>query len=408
MTVPFFIFKKYIRSKKESKFISLISVISIIGIALGVTVLITALAVLHGFENTISDKIVKFNSHLVITSFGNRNLPDYNAVVPRIEKRLGKNLKSISPFVSKLAIIRSRKFTEGVTINGILPEMDNSNISDFIIAGKYDLRDTSEISGMVIGKKLAEKLLINLGDKVTVFGIKKDQIPTPDNPPAIRQFIITGIYESGMAEYDDLNAYINLHVAQEMFGLDKQVSGYNIRVTNLAVVDSLSDDIQNFLRYPYYARSIFNIHQSIFTWLELQKKPIPIVLGLIIFVAVFNVVGTLLMMVLERVSDIGILRSMGANRKQIVRIFLYQGIYLALIGIIAGNILSFVLSFLQEKFKIISLPESIYFVSSVPIIIEWQVYLLVSTVTLLLCITASIIPSLIASNIKPISALRFE
>ena len=408
MTVPFFIFKKYIRSKKESKFISLISVISIIGIALGVTVLITALAVLHGFENTISDKIVKFNSHLVITSFGNRNLPDYNAVVPRIEKRLGKNLKSISPFVSKLAIIRSRKFTEGVTINGILPEMDNSNISDFIIAGKYDLRDTSEISGMVIGKKLAEKLLINLGDKVTVFGIKKDEIPTPDNPPAIRQFIITGIYESGMAEYDDLNAYINLHVAQEMFGLDKQVSGYNIRVTNLAVVDSLSDDIQSFLRYPYYARSIFNIHQSIFTWLELQKKPIPIVLGLIIFVAVFNVVGTLLMMVLERVSDIGILRSMGANRKQIVRIFLYQGIYLALIGIIAGNILSFVLSFLQEKFKIISLPESIYFVSSVPIIIEWQVYLLVSTVTLLLCITASIIPSLIASNIKPISALRFE
>ena len=408
MTVPFFIFKKYIRSKKESKFISLISVISIIGIALGVTVLITALAVLHGFENTISDKIVKFNSHLVITSFGNRNLPDYNVVVPRIEKRLGKNLKSISPFVSKLAIIRSRKFTEGVTINGILPEMDNSNISDFIIAGKYDLRDTSEISGMVIGKKLAEKLLINLGDKVTVFGIKNDEIPTPDNPPAIRQFIITGIYESGMAEYDDLNAYINLHVAQEMFGLDKQVSGYNIRVTNLAVVDSLSDDIQSFLRYPYYARSIFNIHQSIFTWLELQKKPIPIVLGLIIFVAVFNVVGTLLMMVLERVSDIGILRSMGANRKQIVRIFLYQGIYLALIGIIAGNILSFVLSFLQEKFKIISLPESIYFVSSVPIIIEWQVYLLVSTVTLLLCITASIIPSLIASNIKPISALRFE
>jgi len=173
-------------------------------------------------------------------------------------------------------------------------------------------------------------------------------------------------------------------------------------------LEKLAEQLQGFLGYPYYVRTIFQIHQNIFTWLELQKKPIPIVLGLIIFVAVFNIVGTLLMIVLERTNAIGILRSLGANRKLIIKVFLYHAVFITGIGIIVGNLLAFVLSILQEKFDIISLPSKVYFVSKVPIAINDYNYLLVTAITIIVSLTASLLPAIIATRIKPISAIRFD
>ena len=141
---------------------------------------------------------------------------------------------------------------------------------------------------------------IGCPDEITVFGLRNDQAPSMDNPPSIVQFRVAGIYESGLSEYDDLNAFINISTAQNMFGMGSLISGYNIKVKDIGKLKTLSDELQDFLGYPYYVRTIFQVHQNIFTWLDLQKKPIPIVLGLIIFVAVFNIVGTLLMLVLER------------------------------------------------------------------------------------------------------------
>ena len=259
-----------------------------------------------------------------------------------------------------------------------------------------------------MGKKLADKLFVQPDDKVTVFSLRKDEIPTFYNPPAIQQFTVNGIYESGMAEYDDVNAFISLEEGQKLFDIGKSISGYNIRLNDIIEIDSLRDKLQDFLGYPYYVRTIFQVHQNIFTWLELQKEPIPLVLGLIIVVAVLNIIGTLLMMVLERTRSIGILKSLGASSKLITKIFVYQGIYIALIGVILGDILAYVLSLLQLEYNIISLPDTVYFISSVPISIEWEYYLLISAIALVLSLLASLIPSFIASRIRPVSALRFE
>ena len=408
MSLSFFLTNRYLKSKRDSRFISVISFITILGIALGIAVVIIALTVLDGFEKVVSEKIVSFNSHIKVTSFGNRNLDDPAFVIPQIEKQFDKQITSIQPFVSKLVIIKSKKFTDGITVTGIESGQNNSELKNFIQEGSLYLNTESEFPKMILGKKLAEKMFAKIGDKVTIFSLMKDQIPSIQNPPAIQQFIISGIYESGMSEYDDLNAFINISVAQKVFGLDKEISGYNIRVKDIGKLEKLAEQLQGFLGYPYYVRTIFQIHQNIFTWLELQKKPIPIVLGLIIFVAVFNIVGTLLMIVLERTNAIGILRSLGANRKLIIKVFLYHAVFITGIGIIVGNLLAFVLSILQEKFDIISLPSKVYFVSKVPIAINDYNYLLVTAITIIVSLTASLLPAIIATRIKPISAIRFD
>ena len=408
MSLSYFLTKKYLQSKKDSRFLSVISLITIIGIALGITVVIIALTVLDGFEKVIEEKIISMNAHIKITSFGNRNLPPADEVIPFIHKNFGQHIETIEPFISKLAIIRSKKRTEGITINGIKAKTSEIEINNYITNGTFDLSKKDSIQNIVLGKSLAEKLFVKTNDIVTIFAIKKDQLPSPENPPSIEQYKVAGIFESGMAEYDDMNAFLNITNAQNLFGMDSLVSGYNLKVYSLNNLQALSDSLQDSLGYPFYVRTIYQIHQNIFTWIDLQKKPIPIVLGLIIFVAVFNIIGTLLIIVLERTNSVGILRSLGANRRTILKIFLYHSLYISGIGIIAGNLFAYLLSVIQINFNIITLPGTIYFVSKVPMAINLFNYLLITSVTFIISLIASMLPAFIATRIKPISAIRFN
>ena len=408
MSLSFFLTKKYLQSKKDSRYLSVISLITIIGIALGITVVIIALTVLDGFEKVVSEKIVSMNSHIKITSFGNRNLPPPDEVIPFIKDRFANQIIRIEPFVSKLAIIKSRKRTEGITINGIKSSTTEIELYSFITSGKFDLSITDSLQNIILGKRLGEKLFVKPGDTVTIFSLKKDEMPSIDNPPSIEQYRVAGIFESGMAEYDDGNAFINISNAQELFGMDDLVSGYNIKVKDLSHLKSLADSLQDSLGYPFYVRTIFQIHQNIFTWLDLQKEPIPIVLGLIIFVAVFNIIGTLLIIVLERTKSVGILRSLGANRKLILKTFLIHSLYITIIGIAAGNLLAYLLSIIQIHYNIITLPGKVYFVSKVPMAINIGNYFLVTLTTFAVSLAAALLPASVASRIKPISAIRFN
>ncbi|NNG26111.1 MAG: ABC transporter permease, partial [Ignavibacteriaceae bacterium] len=225
--------------------------------------------------------------------------------------------------------------------------------------------------------------------------------------PNIDRFLVAGIFESGMKKYDDSYAYISLKAAQELFSIGDNITGYDIKLGNISKIDSLTRFLGRTLRYPHAVRSIYQVHRNIFTWIELQKKPIPIVLALIILVAVFNIIGTLLMIVLEKTNAVGILKSVGAKRRQIVIIFLFQGIVLGIAGILLGNTLAIVLMEIQFKFNVITLPSSVYFMSTVPLLLSVDTFILVSVITFLLCITASVIPSLIASRIRPLASLRF-
>jgi len=407
--MPFltFLLSRYIKSRKDSKFISTISIITVSGITLGVAVVIIALTILNGFNKIVSEKIINLNSHIKITAFGNKDLPNPDLTISKIKKEFGSKIINIEPFVSKLSIIKNKNYTEGITITGLSKANLKSTLNKYLLEGAFN--DTSNYRPQIyIGKKLAEKLFAKNGDRVTVFSLHQNKIPSIDNPPSIEQFFVCGIYESGMSEYDDLNAYINIEEAKKIFGMEDEISGYNIKLADISKIDSVADKLQEFLGYPYYVRTIFKVHQNIFTWLELQKEPIPIILGLIIFVAVFNIVGTLLMIILERTSTIGILRSLGMKRKKISLLFVLHGFYLTILGTVFGNLLAYFLSIFQEKLNIISLPSTVYFVSSVPVSIEIKNYILVTSITIIISLLASLIPSIVASKIKPISAIRFD
>ena len=406
MSFPLFISKKFTLSKKDSRFITLISSISIVGICLGVATLIIALSILEGFEETIRKKIIDFDSHIQISSYQTL-LPNYRRIMPNIRDMLNPFVEDISPYASNLAIISSKFVQEGINLKGILPENKSLKLKENIILGEYSFASDKN-PAIIIGKKLADKIFAHVGNEVTIFALNKNQIPTPDNLPNIQKFVVTGIFESGMAEYDDLNAYTNIEAAQSLFNFGDNITGYDIKLNNISKIDSLTTLLSKDLRYPHSVRSIYQKHRNIFTWIELQKKPIPIVLGLIIIVAVFNIIGSLLMIVLEKTNAIGILKSLGAMNRHISRIFVYQGIFLAMIGIILGNILAYSLMSLQLRYNIISLPSSVYFTSTVPIILTSKIFIGVSLITLILCLTASFIPSYIASRVKPLSSLRFS
>lgn len=406
MSLSLFLSKRYILSKKDSRFVNLISIISILGIALGVATLIIALSILNGFEKTLTDKLVDFDSHIRISSYKNI-LPDNENSINQIKEIVGSNLKSLNSVAANLSIISSKRRKDGVRLTGINNFTSFERVKENIVE-----IDSSILSGVtnkiLLGKKLADKLLVDTGDKVTLFALKDNEMPTADNLPNIEKFIVAGIFESGMAEYDDLYAFTEIESAQKLFSLDKNITGIEIMLNNTSGIDSLTKLLRSELRYPYAVRSVYETHRNIFTWIELQKEPIPLILGLIILVAAFNIVGTLLMIVLERTEAIGVLKSLGARRKQIVSVFLIQGSFISFIGILAGNLLAIILLELQLKFNIISLPSSVYFMSTVPIDMRVEIFVIISFITFLLAISAALIPSYIASKIQPVNALRFR
>ncbi len=404
MNFAFFVSRRYILSNKDSRLLNLISVISIVGISLGVATLIIALSVLNGFEKTLTQKITDFDSHIKILSY-KESLPKADEHLLKLKSKLNDQIDFISPSISKLAIISTKNRKEGINIKGIVEAKEIDKIKSNMIEGELNL---DKENSLVIGKTLATKLLIKVGDKVTLFALKNDKIPSMDDLPNIQNFFVDGIFESGMAEYDNMIGYTGLSTAQNLFSMPGEINGIDIKLNSVNKIDSIAQVIRKELRYPYYARTIYEIYRNIFSWIELQKKPIPIVLGLIIIVAVFNIISALLMLVLEKTNAVGILKSLGAKGSSIIKIFFYQGIYLSAIGIIAGNILAWFLMFLQLELDIIKVPSGVYFVTRVPIELSADIFLLVSIVTFILALLAAVIPSYFASRINPVSALRFD
>jgi len=399
-----FIARRYLKSKQLSKSASLITKIAISGIAIGVAIVLIALTIFDGFDKAVTEKIIQMDSHIKITGFGGRNLSHSDNFISEMKTKFNNSITDISPFIVRESLIKSKEATEGISLHGV-SKSKIASLQQYFIA---HAKSNSNNNFIIIGKRLPEKLFLKVGDAVTLFTLQRPDPPSDDNPPIIAKYYISAIYESGMAEYDDLNAYVDLKTAQELFLLNNEVSGYDIRVKDVNQIEILTKEIKNFVHYPYYVRTIFKIHQNIFTWLALQKKPVPIFLGLIIIVAEFNIIGTLLMIVLEKISAVGTLQAIGSTKKQIVSIFLMDGIFISTTGIILGDSLALILSLLQKYFNVIPLPSSVYFLSSVPISINYFNYLSVSLAAFLLSVLAAYIPSRIAANISPIDAIKFN
>ncbi|MCW8849984.1 MAG: ABC transporter permease [Melioribacteraceae bacterium] len=406
MKFPLLIANRYIKSNKGSNFLSLISAITIGGIALGTAVLIIAISILQGFEKSIADNIIKFNAHINISGYSSKNLADHDLIEQKLKYHLQGIYKDFSSYITKNVILSKKDLAEGILLSGIDSNYAKISLGNISQKGNSELPNNS--FNIIIGQKLADKFSVKIGDKLIAFALNNDEPPSLSNLPIVEQFTISAIYESGMAEYDDIHAFININTANKFFELDNEVTGYNINLYDETKIDSVKNELSSMLSYPFYVRTYKEINRHIFTWLELQQKPIPIVLGLIIIVAVFNIVGALLMLIIQKTGAIGVLKTMGASRKQIIQIFVFQGITLAIIGILIGNFLAIGLSWLQNEYNIISLPEQIYYLSSVPISIKPEIYFLISAVGFILSFLSSLIPSYIASRIQPITAIKFN
>jgi lipoprotein-releasing system permease protein len=405
LSFEWFIAKRYFKARKRSEFLSFISTFTIIGIALGTSALILTLSILDGFEREIKEKVIGFTSHIQVEGYQNKSLSDYQQSLRKVKNTV-QNIKAIVPYVSREGMIRSRDEVDGILLKGIDPAIDISMTKDLIVKGRYLNSKNGSAPELVIGKKLANKLSVDLGDKLVLFGLPRGS--SEQLQPRAMQGVVIGIYESGMAEYDDIYVYTNIENAQNLFQLGAAATGYDILVNDLTKVDETAREVQRTLGYPHYARTVFQSYHNLFSWVELQKKLSPIMLSLIIVVATVNIIGTILMFVLEKTAAVGILKSLGASPRSIGRIFLHQGMTIASSGIILGNILGFLIAWIQFEFRIISLPSDIYYMTSVPIELRVQNFLIVTLVAYLLCLLTTILPARAASRLNAVEILRFS
>lgn len=402
------VLRKFLRLQKESKFISTITLISILGVSIGVIILEIALSVLNGFEKEIENRLVGFNLHLIIEGQEGRTLEFSNNEINKIKNLIGEEIETISPFAGQLSLLKFGRFKEGVYLKGILPEFDKTALRQSIVDGKYKLEDNQNLSTIIIGKKLSRKIGAKVGDTLTAYSLQSFVFPINIDELQIKKFVVTGIFESGMSEYDDANAYVHLKSAQNLFGFGNKVSGYEIKLRIPQNADYYAIKLSSALGYPYYAKSIFQMYRNIFNWIELQKKPIPIVLALITIVAIFNIISTLLIFVMDKTNAIGILKTLGASGKQIKIIFLLNGLIIGLIGTILGNFVAVILLVIQQRFNVVKIPEGVYFLDNVPISISIETFLLVSFMSLFISILFSFIPARFASRVDIIKSIRFS
>ncbi|MDE3057326.1 MAG: ABC transporter permease [Bacteroidota bacterium] len=408
MSYVSFIARRYLklqRGRGKKGFLPFLTVIAIAGITLGVMALLITLTILGGFEKEIKSKVAGFTTHVQVTGFQSQPLEDYEQARLKILHNVS-GIATISPFVSKEGMASFKKNVEGILVKGIDPATNNTTVSNYIVQGFFDVQfQQGGFSSCVVGKRLLQKLQARLGDTVAVFGL----VGNFENiqPPKIMSFVIRGVYESGMSEYDDVYFLVNIHAAQQLFKLGDVATGFDVMLNNVSDASRVAEHIQDTMGYPYYARTLFQLYRNLFTWIELQKKPVPVILGLIIIVATVNIIGTLLMVVMEKTSQIGILKSMGAKNSDIKRIFLYEGIFFGIIGTALGNLFAYAVCWLQLEYHFFSLPSAIYFMTTVPILFRWENFALVSGVALLLCFLASYVPSTLAAKLDPIRSIRF-
>lgn len=403
LTFSWFIAQRYLMTHRLSRSLSFISVFTVVGIALGTGTLIIALSILDGFDKEIKEKVVGFTSHIQVESYQSKPIQQFGQVAEKIA-RTAPSVRSITPYVSQEAIIRSGEVIDGVILKGIVPAADRSIAKQLITAGRF-LQPSSVQKEIVLGAGLARRLSLQVGDSTFIFAISG--MEGFSSQPKGASFHVVGTYESGMSEYDDVFAYIGLDEAQQLYSMDSSITGFEILTASMEEIEPLADSISRSLGYPFYVRTVFQNYRNLFSWIDLQKEMSPVVLALLCIVAVINLVGTMLMMIIEKTSAIGVLRSIGATRSGISTVFLIQGMMLSALGIAIGNLLAFVLCWSQARFQYFSIPSEVYFMTKVPVLLSPENFALVSFVALALSFLMSLLPAIAASRLNIISALRF-
>ena len=398
MNFPFYLSIRYLRSTQKGSFTRIAGILSVAGLAVGISALLITLFILNGFERVISEKIADFDGHIRVRHYLNNFIPSeiegMNQIISAYD---GKVVQS--KFIQGTALLRKGKSAEGVIVEGI-EASGNDFLSNILVSGTVDLDD----HGIILGERLANQLNIGIGDKTVLFdlatlrGFKK----------RLKQFTVTGIFHSGMSEYDQSLVYTNLKQADGLFNMEGKVSGHVLRMKDPALANDFSQLLGEELAYPYMVMTWKEKNRALFKWMDVQRWPILFIFSLIALVGIVNIISALAMIVLDKTRQIGILKSLGLPQGKLKQVFLAKGFIIGVAGAVFGSALALFLAWLQNHYKLITVPEDVYFMDFIPVDVNLAHVGIVTIVSVIFSVIAAIWPTIRAGKIQPAKALNYE
>ncbi|QDA61402.1 ABC transporter permease [Hymenobacter jejuensis] len=400
---------RYISHKIEGadsgSFTSSVTKIAIISIALGLAVMVVSFAILEGFRNEIQSKIFSFGAHLQISKYDTNNSLEVEPIESvRLLQTLHRipEVKNVQPFARKTAIIKTKDEVMGVALKGIDEKNGLSSMRQNLVAGKFiTFSDTAASNDVLLSRKIADKLRLKVGDEALFYFIQ--------NPPRVRKFTVSGIYQTGLDEFDEAYVIGDIRQVRELNSWpDSLVGGVEVMLRDFTQLDPTFDRMYESLPYDLKLDKITEQYAQLFDWLKLLNRNVVIFLILIIFVATFNMVATIFIMILERTNMIGVLKAIGATDNQIRSMFFFRGMSLTVRGMLYGNLVGLGFCALQYYFHLIPLDPENYYMNRVPIYWDVKMILLLNAATFLASLLAVLIPTYLISRIRPVAAIKFD
>ncbi len=409
LPVEYYIGLKYLLAKRKQTFISIITVISVAGVAVGVMALIIVLAVMSGFEKELKNRILGATAHVQVISLDG-SIGDPFPLAERIRKVEG--VAAASPYVFSQGMISSGAGASGGVLRGVDPATagDVTRLRQDIRLGSLESlarKAPGGLPGTILGRELASHLGVTVGDVVEIMVPGGNVTPLGAFPRVVR-YRLVGLAESGMYEFDSTFAYVSFDEAGRLMGMAGRATGIEVRVTDIYAAGEAAARIKSALGFPYWAKDWAQTNRNLFSALKLEKTVMFIILVLIVFVAAFNIISTLIMVVMEKTRDIAVLMTLGATRKSVRRIFALEGIIIGVAGTGVGTALGFVTCELLRRYQFIRLPSDVYYISTLPVSLEPGNFLAVGVISIVICYLATLYPARQASRVDPAEAIRYE
>jgi lipoprotein-releasing system permease protein len=406
MNYEFFIAKRYLTAKRKQAFISVITLISALGIIIGVMALIIAIALITGFQGDVRDKILGSTSHIMVSGLGEEGLRDYRPLTSRIQEVEG--VISVSPVVYNTVLLRGPYKASGAMLKGIDFDLEEKQAPWLHILEKGHLPESNaKREGILLGRELAFSVGAGVGDVVTVL-TSSSRLSPIGLIPKTKRFMVSGIFNTGLYEFDSSTILIALGSAQSFLDMKEGVSFLQVKIKDIFQAPKIAGQIKEMIPPMAYVTTWMELNKSLFSALKLEKNIMFLTIALIVFVAALNIIATLILMVMEKTRDIGILIAMGATSKNIRKIFFLQGASIGVIGTSLGAALGLLWCWLANTFKLIKVPVDIYQISYVPFHIKLFDLFLIIGVTLLISLLSTLFPSHRASKVDPVVALKYE